>query len=271
MFFTPVNILGMWVRGVSSVAALGAGVYLLGQWHRHRSVHEEERKARRLTAQHRSSPLEVRPARVDVQRSSPIPETPSLLGGLGLVLLSVAGKALGAALWRRRGADEPRAVRAGRVQRLLCPDGTALHVETYGPPDAPALILTHGWGVDRTEWVSLTRDLGDRFKLLTWDLPGLGHSTRPANRDYSLEKMAQDLAAVIAVAGEHPVVLVGHSIGGMIILTCCRLFPELLSRRVRGVALVHTTYTNPVRTTAQRGLYTALQKPVLEPLLHLTI
>jgi hypothetical protein len=37
------------------------------------------------------------------------------------------------------------------------------------------------------------------------------------------------------------------------------------------MVLAHTTYTNPVRTTAKHRLYTALQKPVLEPLLHLAI
>ncbi len=271
MVFMPGNILGMWIRGMSSAAALGTGVYLLRQWRRHRSVHEENRRARRLTERHRARPPEACPAPVDVRRPGRIPETPYLISGLGLVLLTFAGKALGAPLWRRRAADDPRAVRAGRVQCLPRPDGTELHVETYGPPDAPALILTHGWGVDRTEWSSLTRGLADRFQLITWDLPGLGHSTPSASQDYSLEKMARDMAAVITVAGERPVVLVGHSIGGMIILTFCRLFPELVGRQVRGLVLVHTTYTNPVRTMAKRGLYTALQKPVLEPLLHLTI
>ncbi|HEX2212505.1 MAG TPA: hypothetical protein VHH12_03420, partial [Mycobacterium sp.] len=47
--------------------------------------------------------------------------------------------------------------------------------------------------------------------------------------------------------------------------------PESLGRRVAGLVLVHTTYTNPVRTTRWAGLLTALQKPVIEPLLHLTI
>src|SRR5207253_2582502 len=61
------------------------------------------------------------------------------------------------------------------------------------------------------------------------------------------------------------------SIGGMTILTFCRLFPEALGTRVAGLVLVHTTYTNPVRTTSMSGLYTAIQKPIIEPLLHLTI
>jgi pimeloyl-ACP methyl ester carboxylesterase len=66
-------------------------------------------------------------------------------------------------------------------------------------------------------------------------------------------------------------VLVGHSIGGMITLTHCKGFPEAMGDRVAGLVLVHTTYTNPVRTTRMAALYTAIEKPVLVPLLYLTI
>ena len=113
--------------------------------------------------------------------------------------------------------------------------------------------------------------MGERFRLVVWDLPGLGRSTRPATSEYSLEMMAQALDAILTFLGPRPVVLVGHSIGGMILLTLCRLFPDDAGSRVRGMVLAHTTYTNPVRTTAKHQLYTALQKPVLEPLVHLTI
>jgi pimeloyl-ACP methyl ester carboxylesterase len=104
-----------------------------------------------------------------------------------------------------------------------------------------------------------------------WDEPGLGLSGKPGNNDYRLEKLAADLEAVLAFAGDRPAVLVGHSIGGMIILTFCRVFPETLGHRVAGIVLAHTTYTNPVRTTKMAGFYTAIEKPVLIPLLHLTI
>ena len=57
----------------------------------------------------------------------------------------------------------------------------------------------------------------------------------------------------------------------MIILTFCKIFPESLSKRVAGLVLAHTSYTNPVRTTKRAGLYTAIEVPVLIPLLHLTI
>src|ERR1700726_4714625 len=57
----------------------------------------------------------------------------------------------------------------------------------------------------------------------------------------------------------------------MITRTLCRLFPKAMGDRVRAIALVQTTYTNPVRTTNMAGLLTALERPVIVPLLYLTI
>ena len=57
----------------------------------------------------------------------------------------------------------------------------------------------------------------------------------------------------------------------MITLTFCKIFPEALLSRVAGLVLAHTSYTNPVRTTQMAAFYTAIEKPVLIPLMHLTI
>jgi pimeloyl-ACP methyl ester carboxylesterase len=83
--------------------------------------------------------------------------------------------------------------------------------------------------------------------------------------------MAGDLHSVVALAKGKPVVLVGHSVGGMINLTFARLYPELLGTEVVGMVQLDTTYTNPVRTTKNSGVSLALQKPVAEPLLHAMI
>jgi pimeloyl-ACP methyl ester carboxylesterase len=83
--------------------------------------------------------------------------------------------------------------------------------------------------------------------------------------------MAGDLLEVVALAGDRPVVLVGHSIGGMICQTFCRLYPSQLDTRVAGIVLCDTTYTSPVKTAMLAPLWQALQKPVIEPLLHLTV
>src|ERR1700747_1849100 len=96
---------------------------------------------------------------------------------------------------------------------------------------------------------NLKKELSGDFQLIVWDLPGLGKSTRPTNRDYSMENLSRDLEAVLELTGDRPAILLGHSIGGMITLTFCRLFPEALRARERGMAFVQTTYINPVRTT----------------------
>jgi pimeloyl-ACP methyl ester carboxylesterase len=57
----------------------------------------------------------------------------------------------------------------------------------------------------------------------------------------------------------------------MITLTFCRLFPEHLGRRVAGLALAHTTYTNPAETARFRRFLRAAQRPLLQPLLYLMI
>ena len=173
-------------------------------------------------------------------------------------------------LFHPRGADEPRPLEPSSRLRLERPDGTSLYVERYGHTDAPAIILTHGAGANRTSWYYVIRSLSDRFQVVVWDMPGLGRSDKPKRGDYSLERHAHDLESVIRLTGGQPVILAGHSMGGMVVLTFCRLFPTHVGTTVRGLALVDTSYTNPARTTTASGLVRAIQKPILEPLLHIT-
>lgn len=109
------------------------------------------------------------------------------------------------------------------------------------------------------------------FQIVTWDLPGLGKSTRPSDRNFGLDRLAENLKAVLSLTQGRPSILLGHSIGGMITLTFCRLFPESLGSTVNGLVLTHTTPTNPVRTTSGAAFLTAIEKPVLVPLMYLTI
>ncbi len=193
-----------------------------------------------------------------------------LILSIGMLLWSALGF-LPMLLLRRSGKNEPHPNRSQRFQHLARPDGSEIQVEFYGPDAAPTLILTHGWGPDSTAWYYAKQQLSDQFRVMVWDLPGLGKSQKPKNRDYSLEKYARDLEAVLMLAGDQPVILVGHSMGAMILLTFVRLFPEHLGQRVAGLILVDGTYTNPLKTTVFSRLLLALQKPLLEPLLHLVI
>ncbi len=152
------------------------------------------------------------------------------------------------------------------------PDGARLHVNVLGKTDGPTLIFTHGWTLNSSAWDYIISELASQFRIVTWDLPGLGKSRAPTRGDFSMEMLAQHLQAVVesnAAAG--PAILVGHSIGGMTQQTFCRLFPQQLGHAVVAMALVHTTYTIPVRTNFAATLLTAIEKPVIVPMNYLMI
>jgi pimeloyl-ACP methyl ester carboxylesterase len=153
------------------------------------------------------------------------------------------------------------------VRVLERPDGAKIHVEFFGREDAPPIVLTHGFSNDSTTWYYLKR-LQEEFRLIVWDLRGVGFSEGSRDQNYALEAMAGDLRAVLDLAGpDRRPLLVGHSMGGMIALTLLRDAAQ--RERIAGLVLLNTTYTNPTRTCSLRSLATALQKPVLEPVLWL--
>ncbi len=103
------------------------------------------------------------------------------------------------------------------------------------PPDAPTLVLVHGFTGSKENWYPLARLLRGRYRLLIPDLPGWGESTRRAGADYGYAAQAQRLARFIeTVAGDRPVVLVGHSMGGGIAALAAARFPG----HVRRLALI---------------------------------
>lgn len=283
MFMTPVAVLFNWFRGILSLAIIAGGVWLIAAWfnrlpktevvqmHENVPLHEEkpepnaDRDVTIITR--RLGPFE----RVRAWRPAFDYETALLLGGVGLLLWSVGGCVLSPTRLLAGKTTPVPELPPGQVQRVKQLDGTELHVEIRGSANAPTVILTHGWSLSSQEWVYLVGQWGDQFRTVVWDLPGLGKSTQPDNRDFSLERLARDLRAVIEATSSGPVILVGHSIGGMIILTFCKMFPELLGTRIAKLVLIHTTYINPLRTMIFHGLFTALQKPLVEPLLYLQI
>ncbi|HVJ82353.1 MAG TPA: alpha/beta fold hydrolase [Planctomycetia bacterium] len=293
----PFQILGIWLRAILAVIFLGAGIYFLKQWYDHRrhAVIVERPAAdplqpdrARLAAAPNEFDRAEAPARPD-DRLAPAEnpgqtemrmvswefgwnkETMWLLSGLEFILSSFLLGWIWPKLLRRAGEGTLQTWRGtGEVRRLSRGDGTELHIEMHGPEDGIPIVLTHGWGLDLDEWICV-RGLADEYRLIVWDLPGLGQSVSPATADWSMEKLAGDLAAVLELAGDRPAILVGHSIGGMITLTLCKEQPELVAERAAGLVIVNSTFINPCRTAKQAALYVALQKPILEPLCRLQI
>lgn len=189
---------------------------------------------------------------------------------LALLAWSFLGRLVMTPILTRADEDPTRAER-GDHQMIASPTGSNLYVEVHGPEDAPPVILTHGWGLDSTIWYYLRRHLSQNFRVIVWDLPGLGRSQAASGSTVDLSHFATDLKALLSLTGGKPAVLVGHSIGGMTLQTLVRDHPEVLADQVTGLVLVNTTYINPLKTMVLSPLALALRRPVLEPIFRLAI
>ncbi|REE99861.1 alpha/beta fold hydrolase [Thermomonospora umbrina] len=74
---------------------------------------------------------------------------------------------------------------AAVVHRTTDIDGIEIFYREAGPPDAPALVLPHGYPCSSYEFRDLMAALGDRYRLLAPDLPGFGHSGTPDRSRFS--------------------------------------------------------------------------------------
>ena len=261
----PFSVLRTCLGGVFSWVILGAAVYFLWEW--------ADGIDPLTVIRHQRDPRTGEVVAIHQPQDNPDRQGgwPFLATGLGLLALSLGGSLPVVLLISRPGGvgSAPKTTR--KATFLERPDGSRLHVQEFGVSEAPTLLLTHGWSLESGVWNEVATRLHDRCRIIVWDLPGLGQSQAPRNGDYRLEKMADDLAAVVDFAGKGPLVLVGHSIGGMIVQTFCRRHSERLGSDVSGIVLLHTTYTNPLHTALGSSLWRALQEPILRPLNHLTI
>ena len=164
-----------------------------------------------------------------------------------------------AALWRLHAAAD-RAVAAARTEPdpaaledvcLPAPrtrtvdagQGVRLYVAEYGDPDAEVtVVLAHGWTLSSQLWRRQVRDLVDTARVVVYDHRGHGRSCSGDLDAYTLDQLGADLGAVLdAAVPTGPLLLVGHSMGGMAVMHLAARRPELFRDRVRGVALVSTS------------------------------
>jgi pimeloyl-ACP methyl ester carboxylesterase len=140
-------------------------------------------------------------------------------------------------------ADEPFGQLHGRPLTVLADDGVPLYAEISGLADAPiSIVFCHGYTLNQESWYYQRRDLADAARLVFWDQRSHGRSGRSDPGHVSMSQLASDLRAVLLAAapGDHPVVLAGHSMGGMTIMALARLYPELFGTKIVGVALICT-------------------------------
>lgn len=120
-----------------------------------------------------------------------------------------------------------------------------------GPPDAPTLLLLHGWMASSDlNWFALFPELSGRYRVVAMDHRGHGRGIR-SRRRFRLDDCADDAAAVLHELDTGPVVAVGYSMGGPIAQLLWRRHRELVdglvlcatSRNFAGSPMARASFT----------------------------
>jgi pimeloyl-ACP methyl ester carboxylesterase len=151
---------------------------------------------------------------------------------------------------------------------VVTDDGVRLHVEFDGDPHAPlTVVLSHGFTARLVEWDVQRVALRDRARLVFWDQRGHGRSGWTKLTAATIDRTGRDLGQVLdAVVPTGPVVLAGHSMGGMSVMALARQRPELFGDRVVGVFLLATSAGGLVETGALARAVALVRRLGLLPL-----
>ncbi|OBG94629.1 alpha/beta hydrolase [Mycobacterium sp. E3251] len=197
-----------------------------------------------------------------------------LAGGAGVTALAtiVGASARRSMIQRSRGTDDPYAdedfetIDDDRRSVVTTPDGVSLAIREAGPADAPlTMVFVHGFclrmGAFHFQRTRLPEQVGPGVRMVFYDQRGHGQSGEAGPETYTLTQLGQDLESVLAVvAPRGMVVLVGHSMGGMTVLSHARQFPGQYGRRIVGAALI----SSAAEGVARSPLGEILKNPALE-------
>ena len=156
------------------------------------------------------------------------------------------------------------------TRRVPSDDGTEIAVEILGdghrpaPPAkglGPTLVFTHGWTFSSRSW-HYQRMLAERWRIVLMDHRDHGESGEGPRENRTIDQVGRDLAAVLdATCQGREVILIGHSMGGMTIMSLAAQQPERFGKQIKAVALVDTSaQREPEWTFGIRG---PLVKPFL--------
>ncbi|MHC4344175.1 MAG: alpha/beta fold hydrolase [Planctomycetota bacterium] len=118
--------------------------------------------------------------------------------------------------------------------RAVSADNVAINYNVEGK-GKPALVFVHGWCCDKSYWRHQVPHFSKRHKVVTIDLAGHGESGL-GRKAWTIEAFGKDVAAVVKKLELDQVILIGHSMGGPVIIEAARQMPE----RVTGLVGVDT-------------------------------
>ncbi len=106
--------------------------------------------------------------------------------------------------------------RNGLSHETIVVDGETWHYLAGGAKDAPTVLMIHGFGADKDNWLRFSGQLKDRYHLVAPDMPGFGESARHPDWDYTLPRQVERLHAFTKALGLGKFHMVGNSMGGFV-------------------------------------------------------
>ncbi len=126
----------------------------------------------------------------------------------------------------------------GREQFALW-NNHKVRFEEFGHGTEEAIVFIHGWSCDSSFWNFQVNEFSARQRVITIDLPGHGKSARPSSVKYSVDEFADAINAVFETIGLAKAILVGHSLGGVVV----RHFYRKHSDKVMALVIVDSEVT----------------------------
>ena len=127
---------------------------------------------------------------------------------------------------------------------VIADDGVELHVEVdepdLGAPDV-TLVFVHGFALNLDSWHFQRAAYRGSIRTVFYDQRSHGRSGRSLSKNATIDQLGRDLQRVIEATATGPVVVVGHSMGGVTVLALAESAPELFRDRIVGVGLVATS------------------------------
>lgn len=117
--------------------------------------------------------------------------------------------------------------------KFLEVDGITVHLQEFGDPSDPTLLLIHGFSSSTHVWKTVAPMFADRkFHVVAVDLVGFGYSDKPAWFDYRIQSQARMIVRLMNLLGIGRATLVGSSYGGAVAAMAALDYPERIEKLV---------------------------------------
>ena len=144
-----------------------------------------------------------------------------------------------------KAADEKGAEPAIIVDTAISADGIPISYEVRGRGE-PALVFVHGWCCDRSYWNEQLPHFAQKYKVVSVDLAGHGESGLD-RKAWTMDAFGDDVVAAAEKLNLKQVVLIGHSMGGIVILKAALKMPE----RILGLVAVDEFFNLEAKSTPE--------------------